>query len=644
MKSDTSGHRYPPSEWTTENLKDCLVHSDEAYPLPTYDDECIWEGLRSSPVTRSIVERILEAAAEEREEPAPEASISQFLNYVRTGERTGYTDAVMRRRKRLSLFTLAECLEREGRYLDNILDSIWAACEQTTWVLPGHSGDEQSEDGLPLDPRDVPAEKCQIALFSARTGLLLAEVDYVLGDALNPTARDRIRTEVDLQVFEPYLARDDFSWFTPPTSNWNAVCNASTAIAAFHLVSDVDRLASIVVKAAHNLRHYLDGFDEDGCTAEGVSYWNFGFSHYVMFAAHLDARTDGQYSLLSPSIVEDIARFPIKVELSSGRYVAFADTEEGAWLEPFVPRWVGEQLELPELTTWGQEQLSDEQSVFSIDKVGTLSETIRNLYWCRQPSSDQTLTRSRRQFFAGNEWWIARADPANPQGLTIAAKGGRNDEPHNHNDCGSFIVHYRGESQLVDLGKGFYDREYFDEHRYEHLVTRSLGHSVPSVNGYEQVDGEEYAASVVDRSETPSRDEFEVELKECYPVEAGLESLRRRFALERSSPEYVSVRDRVEFAENSPDREFESVLVSGSPVVNVGDHLRVTGERGTVEISIGSPTADVTVEYLEDAVNVSGRTDIEGDRRDVWRARIHRSLEPGGDCSSEIETTITPES
>lgn len=87
----------------------------------------------------------------------------------------------------------------------------------------------------------------------------------------------------------------------------------------------------------------------------------------------------------------------------------------------------------------------------------------------------------------------------------IATKGEHNAEPHNNNDCGSFVVHCRGESFVADLGRNAYDGDYFGERRYEYLATRSLGHFVPHVNGCEQAAGPEHAASVVDRTESASR-------------------------------------------------------------------------------------------------------------------------------------------
>jgi len=65
----------------------------------------------------------------------------------------------------------------------------------------------------------------------------------------------------------------------PPCNDCNAVCNGSIAVAALHLLDDPDRQGRLVARAAHSLEDYLADFDGDGCTAEGINYWNYGIDH-----------------------------------------------------------------------------------------------------------------------------------------------------------------------------------------------------------------------------------------------------------------------------------------------------------------------------------------------------------------------------
>jgi hypothetical protein len=74
----------------------------------------------------------------------------------------------------------------------------------------------------------------------------------------------------------------------------------------------------------------------DGCTAEGIGYWNYGFGSYVEFADHLEPRIGGACSPFEVPIVGDIAdaECPLKTGLSPGRYVPFSDASETSPVSP----------------------------------------------------------------------------------------------------------------------------------------------------------------------------------------------------------------------------------------------------------------------------------------------------------------------
>lgn len=596
-------HEYPPADWTAAGIAEAL--SDGGSPgIPAHADKGTWETLRSDPLTAPAVESILETAADTREQPVPELPASLFLEYERTGNRANYHAVEERRWRRLSTFALAECFEREGRYLDPVLDYAWSICEQSSWLVSAHV-----EGGL---PRPNPPESQEIDLHASMAARTLAELDYLLGEQLHPALRERIRHEVDRRVLTPYLQREDFSWLQPPVNNHNAVNNAGAAMAALYL-EDADRAAEIVQKAADSLEAYLGSFDRDGCTAEGFGYWSYGIMHYVLLSSLLEAMTAGAYDLCSPPVLERIARYPLRVGLSPGTYVPYSDECADKPRPPYPLCWLGERFDLPALAAQGRTEFSEHWEYFMFPS------TLRNLLWSRSAPERVTESPPKRDFLSGHQWWFARGTPGDPDGLVVAAKGGHNDESHNHNDCGTFVVHWRGESLLTDLGRHSYESGYFGEDRYGYLATRSLGHSVPYVNGCEQEPGGEYAAAVRDRTAGEDRETVTLDIGGCYPDRAGLETLERRVVLDRAA-ETVRVVDDPSFTPDAPGREFESVLISYESIAKRGGDLLV-GSDGTATITPDGP-ADIRVERLEDAIDVSFTRDPEPKLRDVWRARI----------------------
>ncbi|NJM08853.1 hypothetical protein HC891_25615 [Candidatus Gracilibacteria bacterium] len=177
-----------------------LRETNGAYPLPQRAARERWQVLRATALGHEILCRA-EAALSE---PTPPLPASFYLAFHRSGAREPYEQPSAERRERLTLFALAECLEAKGRFLDAVLDEAWAICEESTWVTVGHGFDWQRE--LPEPGRPI------IDLFSAITAAALAEIDYLLDDALHPVLRDRIRCEIERRSTGPFLARDDYPW------------------------------------------------------------------------------------------------------------------------------------------------------------------------------------------------------------------------------------------------------------------------------------------------------------------------------------------------------------------------------------------------------------------------------------------------
>lgn len=549
--------------------------------LPSIVDRAAWAALVRRPIAREITAEARASLAE----PTPPLRATDYLAYFRTGSRQPFANALNLRNRRLMLMSLAECLEDRGRFLDAILDEAWAICESALWVNPAHS-----ESQLP-DPGDT-----FIDLSAAMTASGLAEIDYLLGDRLHPGLRQRIRHEVHRRIIAPYLDRDDFRWmggsdWGGPINNWLAVCTGCIGAAALYLEDSAEfELDAVLNKTLIQMARYLGAFGEDAVSAEGVSYWEYGFFHFTAFADLLHRRTDGRIDLLADPYVQRVARSPLRLLLSPGHFVPFSDIvldwrPKGALLNRLA-----ERCEAPELRTLLPYSISE----ITKDRPWPLS-TSRALFWHHVPGTDQSDSvgqilpgpspaRLFSDFMASNQWLVARARPDDPAGLVVAAKGGHNNEPHNHNDVGNFVIHWRGETLVAELGAGEYTSDYFREGRYAIINNRSRGHNVPLVNGFEQCPGAEYRAAHVQHRRAGDEEMLEMEIAPAYPPEAGLASLRRRLLFQRSpAPARLTVTDTVRFLEN-PGR-FESALLTFADVKIEEKQVTLTGQTGALRIT-----------------------------------------------------------
>ncbi|MCB0092183.1 MAG: hypothetical protein KDE54_30050, partial [Caldilineaceae bacterium] len=164
------------------------------------------------------------------------------------------------RRGMLGTLVIAECIEDQGRFLDDIVNGIWAICEESFWGVPAHIGRQTAGKGLP-DTREVVVD-----LFAAETGALLAWSSYLLGERLDtvwPLLRDRIQREVNVRILTPCLERDDHSWMGfhntgRRVNNWNPWICSNWLACTLLLEEDEARRQASVFKIMRTVDNFVD--------------------------------------------------------------------------------------------------------------------------------------------------------------------------------------------------------------------------------------------------------------------------------------------------------------------------------------------------------------------------------------------------
>ncbi|CAA9549880.1 MAG: hypothetical protein AVDCRST_MAG88-689, partial [uncultured Thermomicrobiales bacterium] len=447
-----------------------------------------------------------------------------------------------------------------------------ALCELTTWVYPAH-------EGAALPDPDYP----YIDLSAAMRAQEVAETLQVLGPALDridARIRRRALRELDRRIWQPFLGRGDFWWLwlqpgRTHLNNWTAVCSGGVLVAALAALGhDPERQARVVGKAAWSLGFFRDTFGEAGSLDEGAGYWAYGVSYYAMAAERLAARTGGRMDLLADPRWREIAQFPARVNLYDDTFVNFSDCAPQVTTIPGWLAWLGRRMEVPALEAWAARLLGEQGGHGARNRH--LPYVLRTLFWMEAASGPLIVGGGRGRplsaFLPDVQWLVARADPSD-DALILAVKGGHNDESHNHNDGGSFIVHYRREPLIAELGAPTYTRQFFSATRYENIAARSLGHSVPFVNGQEQHAGRERAARVLAQGDGS----LSLDLAGFYPPEANLLSLRRDVALHRDGNEgHITLSDHAAFTADGAALALPLLTADRAAEVLGPGHARIT--------------------------------------------------------------------
>ena len=123
----------------------------------------------------------------------------------------------------------------------------------------------------------------------------------------------------------------------------------------------------------------------------------------------------------------------------------------------------------------------------------------------------------------------------NPNGFFVAAKGGYNNESHNHNDVGTFSLYVDTIPVLIDAGVGTYTRLTFSSERYSIWTMQSNYHNLPMINGVPQSFGSQYKAT--DVRFNPKQMLFSANIASAYPAEAQVKKWVRSYKLGKKSLE-----------------------------------------------------------------------------------------------------------
>ena len=416
-------------------------------------------------------------------EEMPKLTEELFSQFERTGNRIAYENVYFKRRKFLSVYAILAMLYKKDSDIKRLEEVIMNICDEECWALPAHVNRNDDNWQLTID------------LFASETAFSLAEIINILEKHLDEGVRARAREEVFRRVLNPFMAGPNpYSWWEHSNMNWCAVCCGSIGAAAIWLMqNEREKLTMLVKRLSKSIMNYVDGFGSDGACLEGIGYYTYGMSFFLVFADLAYKYTGGQINLFKIEKLKKIASFQQKCFLPGNISLNFSDS-------------VNEDKYRIGLTSYLARRFEDVKFP-DISLVAGLEAD--NCYRYAVLSRDFLWTKSYRENVRGNritgvvydhrEWHTVLNDAqwsicTSRNNGVMAAKGGRNDEPHNHNDVGSLIYAYDGEVVLTDLGAGEYTKGYFGETRYESLCCRSLGHSVPIIDGREQMEGSEYKA------------------------------------------------------------------------------------------------------------------------------------------------------
>ena len=496
------------------------VHYAPQFPL--FADRAAWAGV--APADRAA---LLSYAEKWHDQPWPVLTAGMYASFIRTGSRRECENPYFDRRRRLCSAVLHVCLTGTEEYLPDVEDGVVLLCEESAWAISAHAN-LSGEHPFPDERGSI------VDLFAAQTAMILSFAAQLLEGVLHPDLYERIRREVERRVLRPFMENDGEWWmgFTrKDLNNWTPWIISNILMSA-----NVWRFGgtALVERACMMLDRWLDCVPEDGGCDEGAGYWNMAGGAFLDCLMALESMCG--VDLWQDEKVRRMMAYPELVYLGNGWFANFADCDARPYISGERLQYAGEKTGNAALIRMGAEMWGS--PLKELNDTPHLSRVLMRIF--SKPAQAEAVAEDWRSVWLPDlQVFISDKD-----GMTVAMKGGHNNESHNHNDVGSFLVMAHDEMQVVDAGNMVYTAKTFSAQRYELWNCRAMYHNVPMIGGYEQQAGAQYAAGDVQADVLG----MTLDLAAAYPGESGVLQCRRSFRHDIT----LCVRDEIVCAEEQP--------------------------------------------------------------------------------------------
>ncbi len=518
----------------------------------------------------------------------PYLKATDFMEFSRTGNRTNYEDKLFIKRKALNALVLAECAEHNGRFLDDIINGIFAICDETAWQLPAHNSYTRNTPQLILPDVSAPV----IELFSCEAAAVLSTAYYLLKnelDAVSPYICSRIVYEVKRRVITPYITRH-FWWMgrgKEEMCNWTIWCTQNILLTAFMLPLSERTRGHILKKACASTDYFLKDYGDDGCCDEGAQYYRHaGLCLYQTLDILCRVTNNYFNSLWQNEKIKNIALYILNVHVDDKYYINFADCSPVAGRAGIREYLFGKACDLDNLAMFAALDYKRNPDKFQPEE-NNMYYRLQEVFTRKAILSEDTTAAIFHPpvFYSSVGLWIARNSI-----YTAAAKCGDNNDSHNHNDTGSITLYKNGQPLLVDIGVESYTKKTFSPHRYEIWTMQSDYHNLPTINGCMQQNGAEYRATDVSHSFNVEGGSISMDIAKAYPAKAHIKTYNRSVSLTNAG---LKLNDNWRFT----DLKFHPVTLNfityEKPVLK--DNALLIGELGKITFP---PDCNVQLEEL----------------------------------------------
>ena len=307
--------------------------------------------------------------------------------------------------------------------------------------------------------------------------------------------------------------------------------------------------------------------------------------------------TGGKFNVFDNSLVQNIGKYFYKVNIHAPYFINFADADATTGGDSYSVYQYGKAIGdarmqqfgayLAKLNKWGERSMSG-KICDQIKELGSLNEI-------KSAEAKEALVA---------DFWLPETEVAGGRdkadsymGFFFGAKGGFNNESHNHNDVGSCVMYFDGKPCLIDLGREEYTAKTFSSRRYEIWTMQSGYHNLPVINGIEQSPGAAFKARNSTFSANATTVSFSTDIAGAYPESASVKTWTRSYTLVRGKSFTMS--DKFELIKIAEGKT-SSNLITYCKVTEVSPGLlKFEGDGFTMNVKYNPKVIKPVIEFKE---------------------------------------------
>lgn len=585
------------------NLKEKVTSIEDFTPFPKASDRIYW-----SSIPEELSKPLIKNAEKYLNYTWPPLTATMYMEFVRNGSYKNYDTTYLNRRTTFGTLVIAECIEGNRRFMDDIINGIWCICEESHWVGPMHNWLNQYNKEAHLILPTVSIQN--IDLRSAETGALLVWTYYLLKAELNkisPIICQRIKEEVKKRILAPYLNQN--FWWMDSVCNWNPWIT-SNCLTALLILEENESLKILgIEKAMRTLDKFILAYNKDGGCDEGTSYWDRAAGSLFECLQLLYMATEGFIDIFDKPLIKNLGAFIYKLHIADSYFINFADGGARVDLQSVLTYSYGKYIQdekLCQIAAYSYKLKKDKLSQHGWFPMMRMLSTIK--YHKEMIASDITPPLVKNVWLEDLQVMAARMQSSFQDGLYLAAKGGNNNESHNHNDVGQYIIYFNGKPVIIDIGVEYYNKKTFGPDRYDIWTMRSSYHNLPTINGIEQKSGEEHKAFNVEYSCNETYDKLSMDIANAYPSEAGVDRWIRTMTLDRSGSGSILIEENFKFKNINNEVLFtlmtpckQTLLKDGVVVFRISNKETVSLKFPNEKMVVSSETITITDSWLNKA-------------------------------------------